>query len=66
MLIDAVLPMFVLALIVLIVWAVFSLIGEMARERGHSPWPWWLISIAWSPIASIVILWLFFPVKEAE
>ncbi|MCZ4269035.1 hypothetical protein O4H48_14135 [Rhodobacteraceae bacterium G21628-S1] len=66
MLVDVILPLFVLALMVVIVWALFSLVGEMARDRGHNPWPWWLLSIAWSPIASIIILWLFFSVEESN
>ncbi|WP_065332158.1 hypothetical protein [Tritonibacter mobilis] len=66
MLIDGILPLFVLALMVVIIWALFSLVGEMARDRGHNPWPWWLLSIAWSPIASIIILWLFFSVEESN
>jgi hypothetical protein len=66
MLIDGILPLFVLALMVVIVWALFSLVGEMARDRGHNPWPWWLLSFAWSPIASIIILWLFFSVEGSN
>ena len=66
MLINGILPLFALALMVVIVWALFSLVGEMARNRGHNPWPWWLLSIAWSPIASIIVLWLFFSVEESK
>lgn len=66
MLINVVLPLLGLALIVVIVWALFSLVGEMARVRGHNPWPWWLLSIAWSPVASIIILWMFFEVEETN
>ena len=32
----------------------------MAVARDHNPWPWWIISVIWSPFASIFILWLFF------
>lgn len=64
--IEVILPLFCLALIIVIVWALFSLVGEMARDRGHNPWPWWLLSIAWSPIASIIVLWLFFSVEDSR
>ncbi|OBY25226.1 hypothetical protein [Leisingera sp. JC1] len=60
------LPIVVLVFFVWVVWLVFSLVGDMARARGHNPWPWWLLSIAWSPFASIVILWLFFSVEESK
>lgn len=42
------------------------IVGDMARIRGHSPWLWWLVSLAWSPIASILILWTFFDIVDAE
>ena len=47
-----------------VIYALFALVGDMARVRGHNPWPWWLLSLAWSPLACIVIMWLFFSVKD--
>jgi len=41
-------------------------VGNMAKARGHNPWPWWILSIVWSLFGSIIILWLFFKVKEEE
>lgn len=49
-----------------LVWAIFSLIGEMARDRGHNPWAWWFLALAWSPFGSIFVMWLFFPIKDGE
>ncbi|MGB0158585.1 hypothetical protein [Thalassovita mediterranea] len=48
------------------VYALFAHIGDMARRRGHSPWPWWIISVLWSPFGSIAILWLFFEIKPSD
>lgn len=56
-----------IAVPVAMIWlirALFVLVGEMARARGHNPWPWWLLSLAWSPLGAIVVLWLFFPVQH--
>jgi hypothetical protein len=53
---------YVIAIIWLIVW-LFKTVGEMARRRGHNPWPWWLLSLAWSPFAVMLILWVFFDVE---
>ncbi len=55
-----------LTLVLVIVWQVFALVGDMARERGHSPWPWWLISFFWSPFGSMFVLWLFFQKLDEE
>ena len=41
-------------------YVLFALVGDMARVRGHNPWPWWLLSLSWSPFGSIVVMWLFF------
>ncbi len=59
------LPGFFLLFAVVLLLALFWLIGNMARARGHSPWPWWILAVFWSPFGSIIILWLFFPVEEA-
>lgn len=48
------------ALFLYILWLLFDLVGDMAVARDHNPWPWWIISVIWSPFASIFILWLFF------
>lgn len=48
-------------------YALFVLVGDMARARGHNPWPWWLLSLSWSPIGSIMVMSLFFnPVDVPE
>jgi len=53
-----------------LVIAVFLLllqtVGDMAKSRGHSPWPWWILFFVWSPFGSIIILWLFFDVLEED
>ncbi len=60
------LPLIVLLVAVLLFWLIFWTVGEMARARGHSPWPWWIISLCWSPFGSMVVLWLFFDVVDDE
>lgn len=51
-----------IAIVVLAALYLFlGLVRDMAKERGHNPWPWWLLSLAWSPIPTIIIMWLFFP-----
>jgi hypothetical protein len=57
---EAIVPLLVFVVIISLTIALFALVGRMARDRGHSPWPWWLLSLAWSPIGSIVVMWLFF------
>jgi len=61
---------FMLLLLIALIWftcALFALVGDMARDRGHNPWPWWLLSLSWSPIGSIVVMWLFFdPIDVPE
>ncbi len=47
-----------------LVWVIFSIVGDMARDRGHSPWPWWIVSLCWSPFGSMIVLWLFFDVVD--
>jgi hypothetical protein len=49
-----------------LMYALFALVGDMARDRGHNPWPWWLLSLSWSPIGPIVVMWLFFPPIEVS
>jgi len=56
--------LFAIALGVIIIWQLFALVGDMAEEREHSPWPWWILSVIWSPFGSIIILWMFFDVIE--
>lgn len=63
---DAIFALFFLIFVVGFIWLLFKWIGDMARARGHSPWPWWFISLAWSPFGSIFVLWLFFPTKEVQ
>ncbi len=55
--------------LVILVWLVvslFEIVGRMATARGHNPWFWWLLSLVWSPLATIVLLWLFFAPTEAD
>jgi len=56
----------VMALFLWVAWQVFAIVGEMAEDRRHNPWPWWLLSLAWSPFAVMFILWLFFPVNVSN
>ncbi|MGR3815188.1 MAG: hypothetical protein ACU0AU_13915 [Cognatishimia activa] len=58
-----VLALIMLVLVLLFFWLLFSHIGDMARRRGHSPWPWWFLSVVWSPFGSIFVLWFFFPIE---
>ena len=48
---------------IIIYLSLFVVVGDMAKARGHNPWPWWLLSLVWSVVGSIAILWLFFPKK---
>ncbi len=49
-----------------ILYQLFVIVGDMASARGHNPWPWWLLSLAWSPFAVMFILWVFFDVSENQ
>jgi uncharacterized membrane protein len=43
-----------------LIFALFQTVGDMAVKRGHNPWPWWLLSLSWSPFGSIIVMWLLF------
>lgn len=47
-----------------LIWLVFTIVWEVAEDRGHNPWAWVLVSLCWSPFGSMFVLWLFFVVKE--
>jgi uncharacterized RDD family membrane protein YckC len=55
-----------LCLSLYLIYFVFAKVGDMAKARGHSPWPWWFISLAWSPFGSMFVLWLFFRVQHTN
>jgi hypothetical protein len=55
-----------LGLTIWIVYVIFQIVGEMAEARGHSPWPWWIISLCTSPFTAMFLLWLFFDLTEPE
>ena len=61
---DVLFGLLAIALVLFIIWQLFALIGDMAEDRGHSPWPWWILAVMWSPFGSIIILWMFFDVVE--
>ncbi|CUK19852.1 hypothetical protein RUE5091_04437 [Ruegeria denitrificans] len=61
---EALLPLLIFTLVILVIWLIFSVVGDMARARGHSPWPWWIISLCWSPFGSMLVLWIFFDVVD--
>jgi hypothetical protein len=63
---EAIIPLLVFVAFIWLTIALFALVGRMARDRGHSPWPWWLLSVVWSPIGSIVVMWLFFRVRSVS
>ncbi|NOD88372.1 MULTISPECIES: hypothetical protein [unclassified Ruegeria] len=58
------LPLILLLIGVLLFCLIFWAVGEMAKDRGHSPWPWWIVSVFWSPFGSMVVLWLFFDILD--
>ncbi len=63
---DLLVPLLVLVFAILVIWLIFSVVGDMAKARGHSPWPWWIISVFWSPFGSMIVLWLFFDVADED
>ena len=56
----------ILPFLLYVIYLIFAVEGEMARARGHSPWPWWFISLAWSPFGSMFVLWMFFDVQVED
>ena len=57
---ETLLPLLmIIALIAGVIW-ILKIVGDMAVARGHSPWAWWFVSLAWSPFGSMFVLWLFF------
>ncbi|MCG7494773.1 hypothetical protein MHM86_14555 [Thalassobius sp. Cn5-15] len=63
---ESILTLGVLLFFFYLIYLLFAHIGAMARRRGHNPWPWWVISVLWSPFGSIAILWLFFAIKSND
>ncbi|MCV6823583.1 MULTISPECIES: hypothetical protein [Halocynthiibacter] len=63
---GAVMLLAFIALALCAVYLLFAIIGDMAKARGHSPWAWWTMSLLWSPIGSIFVLWLFFPIETGR
>ena len=59
-------PVHFVALALFVTYLTFSLVGDMATARGHSPWPWWAISLLLSPFGSMLLLWVFFDVEDEE
>ncbi len=57
------LPLIFLLVAVLLTCLVFSIVGDMAKARGHSPWPWWIISLCWSPFGWTINQRLFLSLK---
>lgn len=60
------LALFAFGLAAYLVWAVFAIVWDMVEDRGHNPWAWLFISLAWSPFGSMFVLWLFFPTQDEE
>lgn len=58
---------FLFVALIWLIFALFQIVGDMAVKRGHNPWPWWLLSLSWSPFGSIIVMWLFFePIKDSR
>lgn len=49
-----------------IVYQLFALVGDMAEDRGQSPWLWWLLAVFISPFGSMIILWVFFDLLDDD
>ncbi len=63
---EALLPFAAITVIGVILYQLFALVGDMATDRGHDPWVWWIISLVWSPVGSIIVMWVFFPIEDDE
>ena len=64
--VEVILALTFILLVPLLIYLFFSIVGDMAVDRGHNPWPWWLLSIAWSPIITMIIMVMFFPVLDDD
>lgn len=62
--IETIFALAVFGLKIAIVLLLLGKVRDMAKARGHSPWPWWILFFVWSPFGSMIILWVFFDVKE--
>ena len=51
-------------ILALIAWLFFAIIWKLAVARGHSPWPWIILSLFWSWLGSIFLLLVFFRVEK--
>ena len=47
----------VLFLALWLIWSLFVIIADMARERGRDPAGWVLLGLFWSPFGSMFLLW---------
>ncbi|GEM_PF-6752880 len=62
----AILILVYLATVLVVLWLLFATVWRMAEKRGHNPWGWLFISLCWSPVGSIIVMWVFFPILDVE
>ncbi|MCV2877629.1 hypothetical protein OE699_02085 [Sedimentimonas flavescens] len=55
-------PFAVFAFAAFILYAIFSIVNDMAIARGQNPWPWLFLALVWSPFGSMFVLWMFYDV----
>lgn len=59
--------LFFLALIAaatLVTIFMYWLVIDMAKARGHSAWLWFFVALIGSPLTSVILLWVFAPVRK--
>lgn len=64
--IEPVIALLALAVVLWLIWQLFSLVGDMAEHRGQDRLLWQVAALFINPIAAMLLLWLFCSVKEPD
>lgn len=64
--IELVIALLALAVVLWLIWQLFSLVGDMAERRGQDRLLWQVAALFINPIAAMLLLWLFCSVKERD
>ena len=62
--IEAVVPLLFFAAVIVLIWQLFALVGDMAERRGQDRFLWQVVAFFINPIAAMLLLWLFCNIKK--
>jgi hypothetical protein len=60
---ETILQLAALVMLVVIIWQLFVLVGDMAERRGQDRFLWQIVALFINPISAMLLLWIFCKVK---